>query len=247
MTAAQALSTMAGAQRLPFKIYKRQQAALARSLLLPVTFFYTANSIIMFIVSSRSAHPYVALGVYLFGAPLWSMFEYLSHRYVLHGRFKPGKSLHRRLMVKYLNPLHWEHHERPFDGEHISGELQDLLPVFAVLGPLSFIFPIYTAPMLLASLVQSFVIGEWVHHSIHFYNFRNPYFRYIRKHHIYHHTSNGMNFGYGFTSAFWDTVFKTRFPLAARRRLYGNSLRANLRWRPKRSDALQSVQQTFQS
>lgn len=247
MTAQQVLSP-ATDQRAPatsFKIYKRQQGALARSLLLPATFFYTANSIIMFILLSRTSHPYVGLAIYLFGIPLWSMFEYLTHRYVLHGRFEPGKSLYRRLAAKYLDPLHWEHHERPFDGEHISGELQDVLPVFVVLGPLSFIFPIYTAPMLLSSLLQSFVIGEWIHHSIHYYNFRNPYFRYIRKHHIYHHTSNGMKLGFGFTSAIWDSVFKTRFPEATRRRLYGNSLRANLRWRPRRAKPLNTDSETF--
>jgi len=230
---ASAESKPAGVVPSQFKQYKREQAALARSLLLPVTFFYTTNSVIMLSLAWRLSHPYVALGVYLFGIPLWSMLEYLSHRYLLHGRIQPGRSLPRRLFVKYINPLHWEHHQRPFDGEHISGELQDLLPVFAVLGPLSFIFPLYTAPMLLASLLQSFVIGEWIHHSIHYYNFRNPYFRYIRKHHIFHHTSKGINLGFGFTSAIWDSVYGTRFPEATRHRLYGTSLRANLRWRQK--------------
>ena len=163
----------------------------------------------------------MAIAFYLAGIPVWTFVEYLSHVYVLHGQYKPGKGLHRRLLVKYVNPVHWDHHENSFDGEHINGELPDLLPLFALAAPVSFIFPIYTAPMLLAGVVQCYVIEEWVHQSVHFYNFRNPYFKYIRKHHIYHHTSSGMHRGYGFTSGVWDMVFKTRFPDHVRRRLYG--------------------------
>jgi sterol desaturase/sphingolipid hydroxylase (fatty acid hydroxylase superfamily) len=98
--------------------------------------------------------------------------------------------------------------------------------------------------MLLAGVVQCYVIEEWIHHSVHFYNFRNPYFRYIRKHHIYHHTFSGMELGYGFTSGFWDTVFGTRFPLSVRRRLYGKG-RPDLV--PESYDALQVKSRTFQS
>jgi sterol desaturase/sphingolipid hydroxylase (fatty acid hydroxylase superfamily) len=205
-----------------FRVYKRYQAGIARRMLYPITAFYGCYSVIMLgVVAWRTRHPFVAIAFYLVGIPVWSFVEYLAHRYVLHGLYKPGKSLHRRLLVKYVNPVHWDHHARPFDGEHINGELKDLLPLFVLMAPLSFIFPVYTAPMLLAGVVQCYVIEEWVHQSVHFYNFRNPYFKYIRKHHIYHHTSSGMHRGYGFTSGVWDMVFKTRFPEHVRRRLYG--------------------------
>jgi sterol desaturase/sphingolipid hydroxylase (fatty acid hydroxylase superfamily) len=229
-----------------FKSYKREQAALSRSLLLPVTFFYTAISVLMIVLAARSAHPFVAVPFYLLGVPVWTFVEYITHRYILHANYNPGKFFLRRIFVEKINPLHWGHHEQPFDGEHINGELQDLLPLFAFAAPISFIFPIYTAPMLLIGVAQAYVLEEWVHHCVHYYNFRNPYFRYIRKHHIYHHTSNGMELGYGFTSAIWDNVFGTRYSAAVRRRLYGRSLRANLRWRPRRTEPLNVVQETFQ-
>jgi len=43
----------------------------------------------------------------------------------LHGRFPPGKGVIRRFLHERLDPLHWEHHMRPFDGKHISRELKD--------------------------------------------------------------------------------------------------------------------------
>jgi sterol desaturase/sphingolipid hydroxylase (fatty acid hydroxylase superfamily) len=67
---------------------------------------------------------------------------------------------------------------------------------------------------------MSYVVEEWVHHSVHFYHFENPYFRYIKRHHLYHHSPVGGDVGYGLTNGFWDIVFSTRIPAEQRRRLY---------------------------
>lgn len=209
-----------------FAAYKREQARISRHRLYPTTAFYGAYSVLMLWLATRTAHPFIAFGFYLAGFPVWTFVEYLSHRYILHGRFKQSQKWWKKHISSFANkrldPLHWEHHARPFDGLHISGSLRDLLPLFAVAAPLSFlIFPIYTAPMMLASVTLGYVLEEWIHHAVHYYNFRSPYFRYIKKHHVYHHTSQGMNLGFGTTSAMWDMVFGTRFPEAARQRLYG--------------------------
>jgi len=208
-----------------FAVYKREQARISRHRLYPFTAFYTCYSVVMLSVAWRTAHPFIAIAFYVVGIPVWTFVEYFSHRFVLHGRFKVSKhrwKIYKKWANKYLDPTHWEHHERPYDGLHISAELKDLLPMFAVAAPLSFIFPAYTAPMMLAGIVQSYVIEEWVHHSVHFYNFRSPYFKYMKKHHFYHHTSPGMNRGFGLTSGIWDVILKTRFPDAVRQRMYGN-------------------------
>jgi sterol desaturase/sphingolipid hydroxylase (fatty acid hydroxylase superfamily) len=55
---------------------------------------------------------------------------------------------------------------------------------------------------------------------VHFYHFRNRYFRYIRRHHLYHHSPKGSEVGYGLTSGFWDVIWGTRIPEADRRALY---------------------------
>jgi sterol desaturase/sphingolipid hydroxylase (fatty acid hydroxylase superfamily) len=227
MTADQPQS--AAVRKRPFRVYKREQARISRHKLYPVTAFYTLYSAVMLFLAARASHPYAAIGFYVAGVPVWTFFEYLSHRYILHGRFQ--KSQHRykfykTLANKYLDPLHWVHHERPFDGDHINGRLRDLLPLFAVTAPVSFwLFPPFTASVLLAGVCQCYVIEEWVHHSVHYYNFRDPYFRYMKKHHFYHHTSQGMTRGFGLTNGLWDVVFKTQFPQAVRRRLYGKDKR----------------------
>jgi len=179
----------------------------------------------MIFVAFRTRHPFIAIAFYVAGIPLWTYLEYLSHRFILHGTFKKSKhrwKFYKALANKYLDPLHWEHHKHPFDGEHINGELSDLLPVFAISALVSFVFPLYTAPMLVAGVWQFYCVEEWVHHSVHYYNFRGAYFRYMKKHHFYHHTSPGMTRGFGLTSGIWDRVVGTAFPLEVRERLYGH-------------------------
>jgi sterol desaturase/sphingolipid hydroxylase (fatty acid hydroxylase superfamily) len=113
-----------------------------------------------------------------------------------------------------------------------------LVPVFAVSAALSFIFPVYTVPMLVAGIWQFYCVEEWVHHSVHYYNFRDPYFRYMKKHHFYHHTSNGMTRGFGLTSGIWDRIVGTAFSKAVRERLYGR------RQAPAIKQAERSIPQT---
>jgi len=204
---------------IPFEAYKRGQAALARTRLYPLTAFYTVYALLVFVIASASKHPWASVAFFAAGNVAWTLVEYLFHRYVLHGRFPPGKGLIRKFLHERLDPLHWDHHQRPFDGSHISGELKDILPLFFVAAPQSFLFPVYTAPVMLAGVVQSYVAEEWLHYSLHFSNSRFPLFRRIKKYHLYHHSPRGIDKGFGITTRFWDGVFDTRFPQSVRRSL----------------------------
>jgi sterol desaturase/sphingolipid hydroxylase (fatty acid hydroxylase superfamily) len=205
---------------IPFGVYKRQQARISRHRLYPVTVFYSVYAVAVVVLGLRSRHPWIALASFAAGIPVWTLVEYLFHRYVLHGHFAAGEGAIRKFLHERLDPLHWEHHKHPFDGHHINGEIRDLLPLFFVAAPLSFVAPVYTLPALLAGVVESYVLEEWIHHSCHFYNFRNPYFRYIKRYHFYHHSPKGENEGYGLTNGFWDIIFNTRYSREVRQRLY---------------------------
>jgi sterol desaturase/sphingolipid hydroxylase (fatty acid hydroxylase superfamily) len=225
---------------IPFGVYKRQQAAISRGRLYPMTLFYSVYVMVVLFFALRSVHPRVAEAFFAAGIPVWTLVEYLFHRYVLHGRFAPGKGLIRRFLHERLDPLHWEHHKHPFDGHHINGEIKDLLPLFFIGAPVSFITPVYTLPVLLAGVVESYVLEEWIHHSVHFYNFRNPYFRYIKRFHYYHHSPKGMEQGYGLTNGFWDIVFKTRYPASVRRALYRRKRALSRKVKMERSQGVSS-------
>jgi sterol desaturase/sphingolipid hydroxylase (fatty acid hydroxylase superfamily) len=187
----QTVSPQPRTTEVPFEIYKRRQAALARYRLYSLTVFYTLFAILMVIIGISSAHPWTAVLFFSAGCVTWTLIEYLFHRYVLHGR----------------------------DGRHISGELKDILPLFFFAAPISLFFPVYTAPVLLAGVVQSYVAEEWLHYALHFWNSRFPLFRRIKKYYLYHHSPRGIDKGYGITTRFWDGVFDTRYPEVVRRSL----------------------------
>lgn len=203
-----------------FEAYKREQSRIARRKMYPLTVFYTTYSLLVALIALRSRHPFLGLAFYSAGVPVWTLVEYAFHRHILHGRFPPGEGLIRRFMHERLDPLHWDHHERPFDGLHISGALKDLLPLFFVAAPLSFLFPVYTLPSLLAGVVQSYVGEEWMHYFFHFGKSRNPCFRYLKRYHLYHHSPRGIKQGYGISCGIWDFVFHTQYPPQVRSLLF---------------------------
>jgi sterol desaturase/sphingolipid hydroxylase (fatty acid hydroxylase superfamily) len=199
------------------------EARKSRHRLYPVSILYSAYALIVVVLALRAGHnPLVTAAFYLAGAATWTYVEYLAHRYVLHGRFPDGRGV-RHLLHKYFDHLHYEHHARPWDGDHINGTIEDTIVFMAVAAALSFLAPLHTAPVFVAGLMQSYILEEWVHHSVHFYNFQGRYFRYIRRHHLYHHSPRGTEVGFGLTNGFWDVVRQTRIPEAERRLLRGSS------------------------
>jgi hypothetical protein len=204
------------------------EARKARRRFYPATFVYTAYSVSVLALAARPGRRGVVATSFLAGVAAWTLLEYLVHRFILHGRFPDGSGFYRRFTNKYFDPLHIEHHKRPWDGNHISGQLHDTLHFAALFVGISCLFPLHIGPVVVAGLLQAYVVEEWVHQSVHFYNFKNPYFRYIRRHHMFHHSPKGQELGYGLTSGIWDVVWGTRFPAAERRALYGRQKAATV-------------------
>src|SRR5437899_844602 len=144
----------------PVSAYKREQAGISRRTLYPVTAFYITCAAILLLLGLRTRHPYAALAFFFAGIPVFTLAEYLSHRFVFHRHWKQSKKWYKkfgtRLTHKYLDPTHFGHHEKPFDGTHINGRLKDLLPIFFFLLPLSLLFPIYTAPATFAAIMLGY-------------------------------------------------------------------------------------------
>ncbi len=228
MTAEEVLEPTLGNERSK-RDYKREQERISRWKIYRTTAFYTTFTIIMGVWAIRSDYVLRALVFVPVGLVLWMLSEYTSHRYIFHHEFREkGKGIElffSRLAVKYLNPMHTGHHERPFDGNHISGRMRDMLPVFLIFAPLTILLlPSFTGSIVVATYFQCYILEEWIHHATHFYNFRDPYFRYMKKHHMYHHTKQGMTHGFGTTSGILDMILDSRFPAPARQRLYGKKV-----------------------
>src|SRR5260370_36102417 len=77
----------------PFAVYKRQQAALARRRLYPLSAFYTLYAILVLAIAFSTKHPWIAVAFFSAGCATWTLVGYLFHRYVLHAPFPPPNAL----------------------------------------------------------------------------------------------------------------------------------------------------------
>jgi sterol desaturase/sphingolipid hydroxylase (fatty acid hydroxylase superfamily) len=205
--------------REPIDLPAERQTALRR--LAPLVAFYSSFTLfVLGLAMAYSTSLWRSLAFFALGVGLWTPLEYFVHRRVLHGPFPEDKGFFKHLLHKQFDHLHWEHHLKPWSGKTISGSLDQTLPVVFALAALSFLAPPYTLLLTVAGIAQSYVIEEWVHYSVHFEQYKSRYFRYIKKHHLYHHSPRGYELGFGLTNGLWDIVFDTRLPEDARALLY---------------------------
>ncbi len=203
----------------PASIRWADEARKGRRRLYPTTAVYTVAATAAVAYALRS-NPAAAATSWLLGVAFWTWMEYMVHRFVLHGVFPDGPGV-RHVLHKLFDHLHVEHHERPWDGSHINGRIRDTAPFLVLPAALGLVLPPHTMLAFLAGLVQAYVVEEWVHHSVHFYHFRNRYFLYVKRHHLSHHSRRGSEIGFGLTSGIWDIVHGTRIPADVRAALYG--------------------------
>jgi Fatty acid hydroxylase len=196
------------------------EARRARRRLYPVSLLYSAYAMTVLGFALASQWSGVAVLAFLLGVAGWTLLEYLVHRHVLHGRFPDGPGVFRHFLHKHFDHLHWEHHKRPWDGNHINGTIKDTAGFAVPMAILASFAPVWSVPAFLAGLLQAYVVEEWVHHSVHFLESDGLYFRYIKRHHLYHHSPKGMKIAFGLTNGFWDIVYDTRIPAEIRETLY---------------------------
>lgn len=136
------------------------------------------------------------LSAFIAGAALWTLVEYLLHRFVLHH-------------VPYIKDMHDAHHEdqQALIGAPIWVSLS--LMVVVVLIPLSLIAEQNVAIGLACGLMLGHFWYGSVHHILHHWKIKpgSYWFRLKRRHMLHHHFDEMGNFGV--TSGFWDVVFGT--------------------------------------
>ena len=136
------------------------------------------------------------LSAFVAGAALWTLVEYLLHRFVLHH-------------VPYIKDMHDAHHEdqQALIGAPIWVSLS--LMVVVVLIPLSLIAEQNVAIGLACGLMLGHFWYGSVHHILHHWKIKpgSYWFRLKRRHMLHHHFDEMGNFGV--TSGFWDVVFGT--------------------------------------
>lgn len=142
---------------------------------------------------------------YLAALGVWTLLEYLLHRFVLH-------------RVPVLRDMHGRHHleEDAYDGTPTWVSLA-AFAVFAFL-PAWLLSDLMWATAITGGLMTGYLWYITVHHIVHHWHFKRPGYAYNlrRQHALHHHFDQTAN--YGVTSNFWDRIFGTKARTSARSR-----------------------------
>jgi sterol desaturase/sphingolipid hydroxylase (fatty acid hydroxylase superfamily) len=141
-------------------------------------------------------------GLFLFGALIWTLLEYVIHRHLFHyePKTRVGKQLH------FI--VHGVHHDYPNDAQRLVMPPAVSIPLaiaffglfFAVLGRF--------APAVSAGFAFGYICYDTIHYAIHHFPMRRGVGRWLKQYHLRHHFQDDQA-GYGVSSPLWDYVFGT--------------------------------------
>lgn len=142
-----------------------------------------------------------------FGLFLWSLVEYVLHRFLFHIEAAlPDHPI--ALTVHFL--LHGVHHYLPMDRYRLVMPPTLFLVLatpFYKLAHFIFSYDWYVANMVFSGGIFGYICYDLTHYFLH-HKQLPAYWRSLKKYHLQHHFADFEN-GFGVTSRFWDRVFGT--------------------------------------
>lgn len=144
-------------------------------------------------------------GWFLLGLAIWTITEYILHRYVFH--FEPeaewGKKIH------FI--FHGVHHDYPNDAKRLVMPPSASIPMalgfyflFDRILPTTTVYPFFSGFMI------GYLFYDMVHYALHHANFKSGFWKKLKHHHMLHHYSDSTK-GYGVSWTFWDHIFRSNF------------------------------------
>jgi sterol desaturase/sphingolipid hydroxylase (fatty acid hydroxylase superfamily) len=138
------------------------------------------------------------------GGAVWTLLEYLVHRFAFHHYHSIGQRLHQL------------HHDHPSDPDSERSSLSTPLLAFPVGLLLIHIVGVQDGSAIFAGVLIGYLVFIYVHYAVH----RRPvppasWLYSAKMRHLTHHRFDNCN--YGVTMSFWDVVFRTNAGLAGER------------------------------
>ncbi len=146
-------------------------------------------------------------GAFGAGVVLWTLVEYLLHRFAFHFPRRGPVSSTVALLV------HGHHHHYPADPRRIVATPAQSLSLFVLLGAaLWFLFGVVAAHAFVAPTLAGTVLGylgyEWAHWSAHHRRPRTAWGKVLKRHHLEHH-HRSRDGQWGISTTVWDHIFQT--------------------------------------
>ncbi len=143
------------------------------------------------------------LGLFLGGIALWTLIEYLLHRFLFHFQ-PPGKRFR-----SFFFLAHGYHHEFPND--HLRLVAPPLM-FWTLALAFGLLYYLVFGGRVWAQIFSGTVAGYLAYDCIHYYSHhaapRNGLGKWLRRYHLLHHFQ-GTGDRFGISSPLWDLVFRT--------------------------------------
>lgn len=143
----------------------------------------------------------------IFGLFIWTITEYILHRFVFH--FVPKSKWGQRLHFIF----HGVHHDYPQDANRLVMPPSASIPL-AILFYLFFRLFFSDLGHLLSfftGFITGYLIYDMMHYAFHHFRINNKFFQKLKAQHMLHHYQDPHK-GYGVSSLIWDDLFRTNFP-----------------------------------
>jgi sterol desaturase/sphingolipid hydroxylase (fatty acid hydroxylase superfamily) len=173
---------------------------------LPVAVFFLVREALN--RPANSSPLYIVLG-FLLGLFLWTLAEYLLHRFVFH--FRARSPAQERIIFLF----HGVHHAQPQCKTRLVMPPVVSIPMAAIFyGLVTLIVSLILGqPHLVGPLTSGLLVGylayDLTHYATHHFPMRGKVMKYLKRYHMMHHYKTPDQ-RFGVSSPLWDIVFKTK-------------------------------------
>src|SRR6184192_3853252 len=170
---------------------------------IPLALYLPVVGYMLYVSLWRRQLSFVAVAaLFLLGILLWTLIEYLIHRYIFHYEPKTrwGKQLH--------FVIHGVHHDYPNDAKRLVMPPVISIPLAIVFSAFFFAIGGRFAPALAAGFGFGYVCYDSIHYAIHHFSMKSGIWLWLKQYHLRHHYHDD-DAGYGVSSPLWDYVFRT--------------------------------------
>ncbi|NEI72933.1 sterol desaturase family protein [Rhizobium lusitanum] len=152
-----------------------------------------------YLMKDFDGRPLRWLATVIVGAAVWTLVEYIIHRFILHH-------------VMFIREMHDQHHRSPKELIDTPIWLSLSFMFAGVLLPSWWLFGFGPATGFTVGMTLGYLIYGLMHHAMHHWRIRHGTYLYrAKRRHAQHHASIDEG-NYGVSSPVWDYVFGTELP-----------------------------------
>lgn len=173
---------------------------------LPVSLYFLISAIISLPAGLSAIFIPIA---FLFGLFLWTLSEYLLHRFLFH--YEPKNATQEKIFFMF----HGIHHAQPQCKTRLVMPPVLSIPLAAIFyGLFYLVFNLVLGiPHWVAPTFSGFILGylayDMIHYATHHFAMRDGYWKFIKRYHMQHHYKTPTK-RFGVSSPIWDSVFQTK-------------------------------------